>query len=140
MSSRSAWGRPWSATGSSGTRTTRAAGIDVPPQADPRQQPRKEPTEVGAPRQQRQEGKQERDRQSGRTLRDSPSNRNARNKAPGRIPHEPTPTSEPVFLAHYRVHRERFEWPQDYHWNSLGHRMCFEAVSQSRVLSRGVAN
>ena len=46
---------------------------------------------------------------------------------------------QPVFAAYYRTHRERFEWPQDSHWNALGHAVCFEALSRSKLLSRGVA-
>ena len=42
---------------------------------------------------------------------------------------------EPAFVAHYRVHGERFDWPQDAHWNPLGHEMCFDAVAGSTLLS-----
>ena len=44
---------------------------------------------------------------------------------------------EPAFVAHYRAHRERFDWRQDAHWNALGHEMCFEAVAGSALLSGG---
>lgn len=44
---------------------------------------------------------------------------------------------EPAFVAHYQVHRERFDWPQDAHWNPLGHEMCFDAVAESTLLSAG---
>ena len=40
---------------------------------------------------------------------------------------------EPRFIAHYREHRQRFEWPQDGHWNALGHERCFEAVAGSEL-------
>ena len=42
---------------------------------------------------------------------------------------------QPRFIAHYREHRQRFEWPQDEHWNALGHERCFEAVAGSKLLS-----
>ena len=42
---------------------------------------------------------------------------------------------QPRFIAHYRKHRQRFEWPQDDHWNALGHERCFEAVRSSKMLS-----
>ena len=42
---------------------------------------------------------------------------------------------QPRFRAHYRKHRRRFEWPQDLHWNALGHEQCFEAVRSSKLLS-----
>ena len=42
---------------------------------------------------------------------------------------------QPRFIAHYRKHRQRFEWPQDEHWNALGHERCFDAVRSSKLLS-----
>ena len=42
---------------------------------------------------------------------------------------------QPRFIAHYRRHRQRFEWPQDRHWNALGHERCFDAVRSSKLLS-----
>ena len=42
---------------------------------------------------------------------------------------------QPRFIAHWRKHRQRFEWPQDAHWNALGHERCFEAVRSSKMLS-----
>ena len=42
---------------------------------------------------------------------------------------------QPRFRAHYRKHGRRFEWPQDYHWNALGHERCFEAVRSSKLLA-----
>ena len=42
---------------------------------------------------------------------------------------------QPRFIAHYRKHRQRFEWPQDVHWNALGHERCFDAVRSSKLLS-----
>ena len=42
---------------------------------------------------------------------------------------------QPRFAAHYREHRQRFEWPRDEHWNALGHERCFEAVAGSKMLS-----
>lgn len=43
---------------------------------------------------------------------------------------------QPIFIAHYREHRRRFEWPQDRHWNPLGHEMCWEAVMHSSTMSK----
>ena len=42
---------------------------------------------------------------------------------------------QPRFRAHYRRHRRRFEWPQDHHWNALGHELCSDAVRSSALLS-----
>ena len=42
---------------------------------------------------------------------------------------------QPRFIAHYRRHRRRFEWPWDDHWNALGHERCFDAVAGSGLLS-----
>ena len=42
---------------------------------------------------------------------------------------------QPRFRAHYRKYGRRFEWPQDYHWNALGHERCFEAVRSSKLLA-----
>ena len=42
---------------------------------------------------------------------------------------------QPRFIAHYRKHRQRFEWPQDIHWNAPGHERCFDAVRSSKLLS-----
>ena len=42
---------------------------------------------------------------------------------------------QPRFIAHHRKHRRRFEWPQDRHWNALGHERCFDAVRSSKLLS-----
>ena len=46
---------------------------------------------------------------------------------------------QPVFAAGYGTRRERFEWPQDSHWNALGHEMCFDALTGSESLSMAVA-
>lgn len=43
---------------------------------------------------------------------------------------------QPVFRDHYAHHERRFEYPQDMHWNSLGHEKCFEVILQSDLLSR----
>ena len=45
---------------------------------------------------------------------------------------------QPAMVTHYRAHREPFEWPQDFHWNALGHEMCFDAVAGSVVVSEGL--
>ena len=42
---------------------------------------------------------------------------------------------QPRFTAHYREHRQRFDWPRDGHWNALGHERCFEAVAGSELLA-----
>ena len=41
----------------------------------------------------------------------------------------------PRMRAHWRKHRQRFDWPQDGHWNALGHERCFAAVRSSELLS-----
>ncbi len=43
---------------------------------------------------------------------------------------------QPLFIAHHREHRRRFEWPQDSHWNALGHELCRDAVARSELLSK----
>lgn len=43
---------------------------------------------------------------------------------------------QPAFVRHYRTHRQRFDWPHDYHWNPLGHSLCAGAVARSGLLSR----
>jgi hypothetical protein len=43
---------------------------------------------------------------------------------------------EPLFFAHYRKHHQRFEFPDDGHWNSLGHSLAAEAVQSSRLMER----
>ena len=40
-----------------------------------------------------------------------------------------------VFAAHYRMHRERFDWPQDGHWNALGHEMCAREAARSKLVA-----
>ena len=42
---------------------------------------------------------------------------------------------QPRFIAHHRRHGQRFEWPQEGHWNALGHERCFDAVAGSDLLS-----
>lgn len=37
------------------------------------------------------------------------------------------------FSEHYQPHHQRFEFPTDSHWNSLGHEVCFEAIIRSRL-------
>jgi hypothetical protein len=49
---------------------------------------------------------------------------------------------QPVFLAHFAQHGQRFEYPIDSHWNSLGHELFFEAMYGSGVVAqlRGLAH
>lgn len=42
---------------------------------------------------------------------------------------------QPRFIAHFRRHHQRFEWPRDAHWNALGHERCFAAAAGSDLLS-----
>ena len=44
---------------------------------------------------------------------------------------------EPIFTVHYASHNERFDWYRDFHWNSLGHRLCFEELSRSVPFAEG---
>lgn len=41
----------------------------------------------------------------------------------------------PLFREHFRQHGQRFEFPIDNHWNSLGHSVAAAAVHRSRVFS-----
>lgn len=41
---------------------------------------------------------------------------------------------EPIFSDHYARYGQRFEFPQDNHWNSLGHALFAEAVAQTHVV------
>ena len=43
---------------------------------------------------------------------------------------------QPLFIAHHREHRRRFDWPHDAHWNALGHELCRDAVARSALLSK----
>ena len=43
---------------------------------------------------------------------------------------------EPVFVDHYRSHRQSFNWLRDLHWNPLGHGLCAEQVGRSQALHR----
>ena len=42
---------------------------------------------------------------------------------------------QPRLMARWREHGQRFEWPQDRHWNARGHELCFEAVAGSKMLA-----
>jgi hypothetical protein len=42
---------------------------------------------------------------------------------------------DPLFLARYRETAERFESPNDPHWNANGHRVAAEALESSRLLN-----
>jgi hypothetical protein len=41
-----------------------------------------------------------------------------------------------VFTEHYAEHGERFEYPTDTHWNSLGHEMFFEEMYRSNAVQQ----
>jgi hypothetical protein len=43
---------------------------------------------------------------------------------------------DPIFFAYDRRPEDRFEFPRDAHWNSLGHKVAFDAVVHSRFLTR----
>jgi hypothetical protein len=43
---------------------------------------------------------------------------------------------QPIFVAHYRRHGQRFEYARDNHWNSLGHALFADAVRQSQMIKR----
>lgn len=43
---------------------------------------------------------------------------------------------QPVFLGHYRKYGQRFEFPNDGHWNSLGHELFANAITKSKALSK----
>lgn len=40
------------------------------------------------------------------------------------------------FSEHYKMYRKRFEYPSDAHWNGIGHKVVFDAISQSKFLAR----
>ena len=42
----------------------------------------------------------------------------------------------PIFLDHYGVHRAKFEFPTDGHWNELGHRLAAEAALRSKTVQQ----
>lgn len=58
---------------------------------------------------------------------------NARNKG------YQTVDLQPYFTAHFREHGRHFEFPTDWHWNSLGHAVAARAVLDSTVLSKLIA-
>ena len=41
---------------------------------------------------------------------------------------------QPVFVDHYRLHQEPFNWTRDAHWNALGHGLCADQVARSRLM------
>ena len=46
----------------------------------------------------------------------------------------------PIFVDHYGVHREKFEFPTDGHWNELGHRLAADAVLHSKTVQQLILN
>ena len=41
----------------------------------------------------------------------------------------------PKFADHWKANGARFDWwPDDHHWNALGHSVCFETVAKSALL------
>jgi hypothetical protein len=40
----------------------------------------------------------------------------------------------PIFLDHYAVHRTKFEFPTDWHWNELAYRLAADAVLRSKTV------
>lgn len=42
----------------------------------------------------------------------------------------------PIFLDHYRIHKAKFEFPTDGHWNELGHRLAADAVLRSKTVQK----
>lgn len=40
---------------------------------------------------------------------------------------------QPIFMDHYEKHGLRFEFPNDGHWNSLGHELFENAIAKSGV-------
>lgn len=40
------------------------------------------------------------------------------------------------FEEHYKIHRQRFEYPNDNHWNEIGHEVLADAVSRSSVFRK----
>jgi hypothetical protein len=43
---------------------------------------------------------------------------------------------DPIFFSHFRQHGQRFEFPNDYHWNATAHGVVADAVLSSKVLAR----
>ncbi len=46
---------------------------------------------------------------------------------------------QPVFEKHYLRHHQKFEFSNDYHWNSLGHEVLAEAIARSSVFQSFLA-
>lgn len=44
---------------------------------------------------------------------------------------------DPAFLKQYAATKERFEYPNDAHWNPNGHRIAAEALKASKMLNAG---
>ena len=41
----------------------------------------------------------------------------------------------PAFADHWKANGARFDWPDDAHWNALGHGVCFEALAATVLVS-----
>ena len=41
-----------------------------------------------------------------------------------------------IFQEHYKVHKQRFEYPTDDHWNEIGHEIVADAIVKSGVFSK----
>lgn len=42
----------------------------------------------------------------------------------------------PIFTEHFKLNGERFEHPTDWHWNGLGHKVIYEAITRSEFFDR----
>ena len=42
---------------------------------------------------------------------------------------------QPIFMNHYKTNGNRFEFPNDFHWNSLGHELFADALAHSPLIA-----
>jgi len=47
---------------------------------------------------------------------------------------------DPRFFQHYAAHAQKFEYPNDGHWNEVGHAVAAEAVFESQLVGRLAAH